>query len=509
LTGVPTEFTPHHHTHVINDISDFNISVGLTDLNDVQINEALLQEGHTLYWNDNTQKWNAKASSKIVHMDDVSDISVADGYLRWDTQGKHIIFQKNISADNIAGLSAVAIDGALDKLNDVEITDVVAGETLVYNGVIWINQPAGVGSAVNDSVGSLLDTTIGTLSNGDVLQWNGSKWVNSAISTGSTPTKISNDDATPNTSYIETNGGNIDIVSAGILEITGTNGISLTATSGNVTIEGIKFPNNTLAGDNGKILEYSHATGAMVWVNKPTTGVTTFVGLSDTPATYTANALLKVNSAGTGLVYDTNAYSPTTHDHGSTYALSAHNHAGTYAPVAHDHAGTYAPAAHDHAGTYAPVAHTHAGTYAPVAHTHTAAEITDLPVIPTISSGTWTPNMVSGSGVSGADLRPCTYTRIGNIVTFAGIIHLYPSESTTMRLSLSLPIGSDFTVAHDASGVLSAAIVMDYGRIFNTSTGALYANTSSNRLQITAITEYYDGTYYDRDYFFSGQYIIK
>ena len=67
----------------------------------------------------------------------------------------------------------------------------------------------------------------------------------------------------------------------------------------------INFPNSPSSSD-------SHTENGLTWIYDGTTwnlqttiqsGATTFTGLTDTPSTYTANKVLKVNSGGTGIEF--------------------------------------------------------------------------------------------------------------------------------------------------------------------------------------------------------------
>ncbi len=71
--------------------------------------------------------------------------------------------------------------------------------------------------------------------------------------------------------------------------------------NGNLTVDGVIHDSNGQAGTNGQIL--STTASGTDWVDAPVGGSTTFLGLTDTPASYTANQYVRVNATGTGLEF--------------------------------------------------------------------------------------------------------------------------------------------------------------------------------------------------------------
>lgn len=374
LTGKPTAFPPSTHTHVASDITNLNLTTSMKDLTDVGIvNVATLNEGDILYWNKALGKWKPRSNASVTKYADMDDESVPDGFLRWNSQGTKIIYQKNISVANVTGLSSVGINGYLNNLTDVVIDGTLSqGQALIYDGSKWTNDAVDVsGGSTNDSVASLTDTTISGLADGDMLVYDlvTTSWVNAPQPAVSTPSRIQN---ALNTSFVNVTVGNT-------IAVTAANGITLTSASGDIILEGQKWPNSD--GTNGQVLK-TDGSGNLSWFTSPA-GVTTFLGLSDTPGTYTGqgNKLVSVNAGGTALEFinvpaatvtqlknigDVNdsALGVNANDVGKVLKWSGAEWIGQ--KVAYSELtnlpSNFPPAAHNHDGVYQPVDTTHRNT---------------------------------------------------------------------------------------------------------------------------------------------------
>jgi hypothetical protein len=90
------------------------------------------------------------------------------------------------------------------------------------------------------------------------------------------------------------------------------------------------------------------------------------------------------------------------------------------------------------------------------------------------------------------------YTRVDNQVTFAGQVAITPTlPATETRITMSLPVASNFTVGRDAGGTFwsSTSATQNQG-------GAILAETTADVLQFrmtpasnTASTYYFSGSY--------------
>jgi hypothetical protein len=74
----------------------------------------------------------------------------------------------------------------------------------------------------------------------------------------------------------------------------------------------------------------------------------------------------------------------------------------------------------------------------------------------TITSGRWLPTITNVTNVDGNTIDSATYTRIGDIVTYAIEIVVDPTATTTLtELRFSLPVASDFSATHELIGSVS------------------------------------------------------
>lgn len=71
----------------------------------------------------------------------------------------------------------------------------------------------------------------------------------------------------------------------------------------------------------------------------------------------------------------------------------------------------------------------------------------------TITSGVYTPTLTNVTNISSSTANQFTYSRNGNIVTYAGSIQVTTSIAATSEVDFSLPIASAFTSGNDLNGV--------------------------------------------------------
>jgi len=72
-----------------------------------------------------------------------------------------------------------------------------------------------------------------------------------------------------------------------------------------------------------------------------------------------------------------------------------------------------------------------------------------------IRSGTYTPSATSVTNIASSTTRKANWSRVGNIVNVAGSVNITPSGNGTTKLSLSLPIASNFGTVYEANGVFA------------------------------------------------------
>lgn len=118
-----------------------------------------------------------------------------------------------------------------------------------------------------------------------------------------------------------------------------------------------------------------------------------------------------------------------------------------------------------------------------------------------MTGGTWTPTVTTGTNVSAGSGNSSTYTRIGNIVTFAGSVNATLTLAATQSVvNISLPVSSTFTASNDANGVIGSNVALAL------SPQNLIANTSSgNTMIINFSSGASTGGYI---LYFSGQYLV-
>jgi hypothetical protein len=127
--------------------------------------------------------------------------------------------------------------------------------------------------------------------------------------------------------------------------------------------------------------------------------------------------------------------------------------------------------------------------------------ISDLTVSGTsgnVYSSTWTPSLTNGTNAASSTAVECLFTRVGNQVTFAGQVGITPTlAATETRITMSLPVASDFTVARDAGGTFwssTSATQMQGGVILGEATADALAFRMTPATN-TASTYYFSGSY--------------
>lgn len=96
----------------------------------------------------------------------------------------------------------------------------------------------------------------------------------------------------------------------------------------------------------------------------------------------------------------------------------------------------------------------------------------------TVTSGTYTPTLFNTTNVAASTAYICTYMRVGNTVTVAGLVDIDPTLAapTTTVLGISLPIASNFSANTQAGGVANSASGA------NTQNGGFLADATNDRV---------------------------
>jgi hypothetical protein len=133
---------------------------------------------------------------------------------------------------------------------------------------------------------------------------------------------------------------------------------------------------------------------------------------------------------------------------------------------------------------------------APTSSLHAATKkyVDDL----SATSGTWTPTLSAVSGCSGLTAYSCIYLRVGNTVTFSGVLDATVSAANPV-IGITLPVASGFTGVTDLSGV---------GTVANATAGfacKLYADATNDRITLTG---YFSVTGVAYSIYFHGSYRV-
>ena len=130
LNNRPTTMTPTQHNHPVAEISGIDAYALKTSISTV---------GKTNNYNDldNLPDLSSLTQYTFLELLDTSNVSIPNGYVKWDVTGTNLIYSATIPVTTITGLAPVAISGTLGSINDVDLTDVEAGDGLLWNGTVW------------------------------------------------------------------------------------------------------------------------------------------------------------------------------------------------------------------------------------------------------------------------------------------------------------------------------------------------------------------------------------
>lgn len=86
--------------------------------------------------------------------------------------------------------------------------------------------------------------------------------------------------------------------------------------------------------------------------------------------------------------------------------------------------------------------------------------------VPTLSSGSYTPTLVSGANVAALTANPCTYTRVGDVVSVSGRVDVQATAGAVLTVvGIPLPIASNFAAATDCNGTTACAGILQAGAV--------------------------------------------
>ncbi len=115
------------------------------------------------------------------------------------------------------------------------------------------------------------------------------------------------------------------------------------------------------------------------------------------------------------------------------------------------------------------------------------------------SSGSYTPTLTQVLAASNPTANVATYTRIGNVVTVYGSFSLTTAIGTDVKIGISLPVASAFTVKTNLSGVLTSS-----DSTSTAFTGEVYADGTNDRAELS-LTGAAAGTF---TAYYTFQYIV-
>jgi len=113
-------------------------------------------------------------------------------------------------------------------------------------------------------------------------------------------------------------------------------------------------------------------------------------------------------------------------------------------------------------------------------------------------SSTWTPTITNGTNTASSTAVECLFSRVGDQVTFAGQVAITPTlPATETRITMSLPVASNFTVGRDAGGTFWSSTTGTQSQ-----GGSILADSATDTLAFrmtpasnTASTYYFSGSY--------------
>lgn len=124
--------------------------------------------------------------------------------------------------------------------------------------------------------------------------------------------------------------------------------------------------------------------------------------------------------------------------------------------------------------------------------TQTMSTISDLP---TLSSGTYTPTVVSSTNLDGSATFSAQYLRVGSSVTVSGLLAANATAAGAATLVISLPIASNFSSTTHCAGVAVADAVAGQSAAIRAETTADAAEVAWIAVNLAQQDMYYTYTY--------------
>lgn len=108
----------------------------------------------------------------------------------------------------------------------------------------------------------------------------------------------------------------------------------------------------------------------------------------------------------------------------------------------------------------------------------TIAYTTDIPSVPTLANGTYTPTLTNVANLSASTAYECQYSRNGNVVTVSGKVDIDPTlTATSTQLGISLPVASNLGAEEDCAGTAFCQSIAGMG-------AAILGDATNNRAQL-------------------------
>jgi hypothetical protein len=116
-----------------------------------------------------------------------------------------------------------------------------------------------------------------------------------------------------------------------------------------------------------------------------------------------------------------------------------------------------------------------------------------------LAAGQWTPTVAALGNVTAVTPFASTYSRVGDVVSFAGRVNMQATAAGAASFSMSLPIPSDFNSLSQGAGTVNTQLAG------SNITGAILAEPTTDTLtvQINAIDAV------NRAFSFTGQYLVR
>jgi hypothetical protein len=110
------------------------------------------------------------------------------------------------------------------------------------------------------------------------------------------------------------------------------------------------------------------------------------------------------------------------------------------------------------------------------------------------AGGTWSPGLTNVTNADSVTGNTCQYMRVGNVVTFSGVLQIKPTASGALTVDISLPVASAFTGFAQAAGTARSSGGEIAGTLSaNASTGTI--SLSLNATSTTNRNVAFHGTY--------------